>query len=113
MKMDEGQFKEFQCRLLNNGYELREGVSKDHLTFEKDFIYPGKIYEGTCKVSFHVRDWRAFPKRSGYTCKALAMVSVKRLYRYKVDFTFEENVDMKFVEDTLKGFLETKPKEDD
>ena len=111
--MDEGQFQEFKRRLLENGYELREGVSKDHLIFEKDFVYPGKIYEGACKVSFQVRDWRAFPKRSGYTCKALAMVSVKRLYRYKVDFTFEENVDMKFVEDTLKGFLDTKQTEDE
>lgn len=113
MKMDEKQFQEFSNRLLENGYELREVVSNDRLTFEKDFIYSGKIYEGSCKVSFYFRDWRGFPKRSGYTCKALAMVSVKRLYRYKVDFTFEENVDIKFVEGTLKEFLDNKPNEDD
>ena len=113
MKMDEKQFQELKEQLLENGYELREVVKNDRLTFEKEFVYSGKIYEGSCKVSFHVRDWRSFLKRSGYTCKALAMVSVRRLYRYKVDFTFEENFDVKFVEDTLKEFLDNKPNEDD
>lgn len=113
MKMDEKQFQEFQEQILKNGYELREVVKNDRLTFEKEFIYSEKIYEGYCKVSFQVRDWRSFPRRSGYTCKALAIVSVRRLYRYKVDFTFEENFDVKFVEDTLKKFLDNKPKEDD
>lgn len=38
MKMDEKQFQEFQEQLLGNGYELREVVKDDRLTFEKEFL---------------------------------------------------------------------------